>query len=71
MTLNGKREHFTRDDFEECAKVAIMKRGRAGAIIEEVVTAVKRWPDFAAEAELSDQWRDKIQETHRLTFPKS
>ena len=31
---------------------------------------MKRWPDFAAEAKLSDEWRDKIQRTLRLTFPK-
>lgn len=70
MTLNGKRDGFTRADFEACAKSALMKRGRAAAIIEEVQAAVKRWPEFAAEARLADEWRDKIQATHRLSFPK-
>ena len=70
MTLNAKRDGFTLEDFEACAKAAVMKRGRAAAIIGEVVGAVKRWPDFAAEANLSDEWRDKIKGTHRLTFPK-
>ena len=37
-----------------------MKRGRAATIIEEVQAAVKRWPEFAAQAQLADQWRDKI-----------
>ena len=69
MTLNGKRDGFTREDFEACAKAAVMKRGRAAKIIEEVKAAVKRWPEFAAEARLADDWRDKIQKTHRLTFP--
>jgi serine/threonine-protein kinase HipA len=70
MTLNGKRDGFTREDFEACAKAAVMKRGRAAKIIEEVRTAVKRWPEFATEARLADEWRDKIQKTHRLSFPE-
>lgn len=70
MTLNGKRDGFTLQDFESCARAAVMKRGRAGAIIEEVQAAVKRWPEFAAEANLADEWRDNIQNTHRLSFPE-
>jgi serine/threonine-protein kinase HipA len=69
MTLNGKRDGFTMEDFEACAKAAVMKRGRAATIIGEVVAAVARWPDFATEAQLADDWRDKIRKTHRLTFP--
>jgi len=70
MTLNGKRDGFTLQDFESCARAAVMKRGRAGAIIEEVQATVKRWPEFAAEAGLADEWRDTIQKTHRLFFPE-
>ena len=69
MTLNGKRDGFTQEDFEACAKAAVMKRGRAATIIDEVVAAVARWPDFATEAQLAADWRDKIRKTHRLTFP--
>lgn len=71
MILNGKQDGFTREDFERCAKVALMKRGRAAAIMEEVVEAVKRWPEFAAKAKISDELREKIQNAHRLTFPKA
>jgi serine/threonine-protein kinase HipA len=70
MTINGKRDGFTREDFEACATAAVMKRGRAAKIIGEVQTAVKRWPEFATEARLADEWRDKIQKTHRLSFPE-
>ena len=68
MTLNGKRDGFSLQDFESCATAAVMKRGRAATIIEEVRGAVKRWPEFAAEANLADEWRDNIQNTHRLSF---
>ena len=44
--------------------------GRAATVVEEVQAAVKRWPEFAAAAKLSDEWRDKIQKTHRLEFPE-
>ena len=70
MTLNGRRDGFTLEDFEACAKAALMKRGRAVTLVEKVQAAVRRWPEFAAEANLADDWRDKIQLTHRLTFPE-
>jgi serine/threonine-protein kinase HipA len=71
MTMNGKRDGFTQEDFAACAKSALMKRGRAGTIIEEVQAAVKRWPEFAAEARLAGESRDRINRTHRLDFPAS
>lgn len=71
MTLNGKRDGFTRADFAACAKAALMKRGRAGAILDEVLAAVNRWPEFASEARLADEWRDQIQKAHRLSFPNA
>ena len=70
MTLNGKRDGFVLADFDACAKAAVMKRGRAAKIIEEVQAAVRRWPEFAAEARLADDWRDSIQKTHRVSFPE-
>ncbi len=70
MTMNGKRDGFTLEDFEACAKATVMKRGRAATIIKEVQAAVRRWPEFAAEAQLSDEWRNKIQKTHWLTLPE-
>ena len=69
MTLNRKRDGFTRKDFEACAKTAGLKRGRSSQIVDQVLAAVKRWPEFAAAAKLDDTWRDQIQRTHRLTLP--
>jgi serine/threonine-protein kinase HipA len=68
MTLNGKRDGFGLADFDACAKLAVMKRGRAQAIVAEVQAAVDRWPEFAAEAGLTEQVREKIRRAHRLTF---
>lgn len=69
MTVNGKRDGFTLADLDACAKSALMKRGRAAAIFEEVRTAVARWPEFSATAGVADEWRAAIQRTHRLTLP--
>ena len=69
MTLNGKRDNFTLQDFEAGAKAALMKRGRAAKILHEVCDGVKRWPEFAAEAIVPLEWRVKIQNSHQLAFP--
>jgi serine/threonine-protein kinase HipA len=66
MTLNGKREDFSMDDFNACARAASMKRGRAASIIEEVQDVVSRWKDYAETAGVPDAWREKIQGTLRL-----
>jgi len=65
MTLNGKRDDFTLDDFKACAKTASMKRGRAEAIVREVCKVVSRWPDYAAEADIGNALRERIEGTLR------
>jgi serine/threonine-protein kinase HipA len=66
MTLNGKREDFSMDDFNACARAASMKRGRAAAIVGEVQDVVSRWKDYAEAAGVPDAWLDKIQGALRL-----
>lgn len=66
MTLNGKRDDFTMDDFKACAKAASMKRGRAETIFNEVREAVSRWKDYAEEAGVAVAARDQILRTLRL-----
>ena len=70
MTISGKRDDFTVADFEACAKLGLMKRGRAGKILDEVLAAVRRWQEFADVAGLSEIWCEQIQRTHRLAFAK-
>jgi serine/threonine-protein kinase HipA len=68
MSLNGKREDFSREDFKECAKTVSMKRGRAQTILDEVVTVFSRWRDYAQEAGVDPDWRDRIQKTLLLKW---
>ncbi|MFN0208012.1 MAG: type II toxin-antitoxin system HipA family toxin [Planctomycetota bacterium] len=69
MTINGKRDGFTIGDFKTAGKSALLKRGRAEAIVEEVRSAVAKWPGFAAKARISDSWRKQIQKNLRLEIP--
>lgn len=66
MTLNGKRDQFTMEDFSACAKTASMKRGRAAKIVAEVQAAVSQWKLFAEQAGVPDGVREKIQGTLNL-----
>ena len=60
MSMNGKRDGFSLEDFRACAGTVSMKRGRAEAIVEEVRSAVLRWSDFAEDAGVAPAWRDRI-----------
>ena len=66
MTMNGKRDNFTLEDFNACAKTASMKRGRAAKIVAEVQVTVSKWGSFAEEAGVPDAVREKIQRTLNL-----
>ena len=66
MTMNGKRDNFTMEDFNACARAASMKRGRAAAIVKEIIQTVSRWRDYAEAAGVSPAWRDHIQDTLRV-----
>ncbi len=60
MTLNGKRDGFEISDFEACAKLITMKRGRHKEIIEEVQKTVSTWPDYAAKVGIAANQSDGI-----------
>jgi len=70
MTMNGKQDDFTLEDFKACAVSASMKRGRAETILGEVQSSVSKWRSFAKAADLPKDLREKIQRTLNLKpFP--
>ena len=71
MSINGKRDGFTMEDFRACAKSALMKRGRAETIVEEVRAAVARWLEYAEKAQVMESWREQIQRNLRLSLPRA
>jgi serine/threonine-protein kinase HipA len=70
MTINGKTEDFTREDFKAVAKTAGLKRGRDEAILAEVLNTVKEWPRYARAAGVIASQRDKIARTLKLKFDR-
>jgi hypothetical protein len=70
MTINGKTDDFTREDFKAVAQVAGLKRGRHEAIRVEVMDTVREWPRYAKTAGVLGSQRDKITRTLRLKFDR-
>lgn len=70
MSLNDKRDNFTAEDFKAVGETVSMKRGRAQAILKEVIEAVQRWPACADQAKIGTDQADAIARTHRLDWPE-
>ena len=66
MSINGKRDRITVEDLRQVAAVASLKRGRAEAILAEVVEAVRAWPELAARAGVDEERITRIGRAHQL-----
>jgi len=66
MTMNGKREDFTMEDFKQCAKVALLKRGQEKLIVSEILDVVSNWRGYAKNAGIPKQTIDKVYRVLRL-----
>jgi len=66
MTMNGKKDHFTIEDFDICSKAALLKRGLARQIIQDVDAVVSSWPDYADKAKVDPERRDQIRGVLRV-----
>jgi len=47
--MNGKRDDFQLADFNRCASLIELKRGKTKEIIDEVEEDFSRWPQVAKE----------------------
>ncbi|MAT89206.1 MAG: toxin HipA [Flavobacteriaceae bacterium] len=63
LSINGKREHITKDDLLHIARSISMKKGKQ--IIHQICETVQRWPEFAEEVNVSSRLRDQITKTLR------
>ena len=68
MSVNGRRDDFTRADLEACAATASINAARARTIIDEVVATVADWPRFAEAAEVDEAMRASIDPSLRVTL---
>ena len=71
MTLHGKHDAFLRADLRAAGKSAGLKQGRADALLDEVLAAVERWPELAAEAGVPDDVAERIRIAHRREWRDS
>jgi serine/threonine-protein kinase HipA len=69
MSMNGKRDGFTLEDFKACGRAAALRRGRAEAILDQVRAAVVRWPEFAEIAGVAPVQAQQIESSLRLETP--
>jgi len=65
MSVSGKREGFDLEDLLTFAEYCSIRTRQAKALIGEVETAVDRWPEFAAEAEVESERVDAISGSFR------
>lgn len=69
MSLNGKRDGFTVEDFRQVGRTISMKRGRAELILAEVQDAARVWLEHASEAGVDEERAAAIGRTLRLDLP--
>lgn len=69
MSVNGRRDRFTRNDLRSVARLGSLKRGAADRILDQVCDAVKDWPRHAAEAHVDETHMGAIGRAHRLRWP--
>lgn len=65
MSVNGKREGFTRSDVLAVAASAALQASRARDIVREVEAAVREWPRCAAEAGVDELTTVRVGKAHR------
>lgn len=68
MSINGKRDDFSKEDLLSLAGNAGIKKNKATELLEQVRTAILRWPEFADIAEISHASMKKIQSVQILAI---
>jgi serine/threonine-protein kinase HipA len=71
MSINGRRDGFSVGDLRAVARLAGLKRGRAEAIVAEVLDAVMTWPALAAQVGVEEEIAARIGTSHRLALPSA
>ncbi|HEY8569117.1 type II toxin-antitoxin system HipA family toxin [Microbulbifer sp.] len=67
MSLNGKRDHFTREDIYSLEKISpLFSRRKIDGVVDNVVEQVSRWRDLATEHEVPPSLIEEIEGNLRL-----
>ncbi|HFE39207.1 MAG TPA: HipA domain-containing protein, partial [Gammaproteobacteria bacterium] len=68
LSLNGKRDLFTRDDLLSVAGLIGNFNKTANQIIDEVISVVSNWDAYAHTAGVFNELADEIKYNHRLNL---
>lgn len=69
MSLNGKRDDFSRKDFYSLEKLSpLFTRDRVDSIIDEIVEKVANWKKLATNTEVPKAFIDEIAQNLRLSI---
>jgi serine/threonine-protein kinase HipA len=66
MSLNGKRDHFTKEDLITVADSISLSRPEV--VINDVISAVEKWPEFAKAAGVKPEVISEIQKHLRIHY---
>ena len=69
MSINGKRDHFTRQDLLAVGESISVPR--PGNIIDEVAEAVSQWPDYARDSGVEESVMEEIRRNQRMELAGS
>jgi serine/threonine-protein kinase HipA len=71
MSLNGKTEHFVKEDLVAFGQFAGLKKHRSIALFNEVGEAVQMWPAFAKQAGVKSEKIESIKNVQRAHLLES
>lgn len=66
MSVNGKRDHFTKDDLVTIGEAISISKPEE--IINEVIAAVDKWTNFAKDAGVDEKVISEISKQHRTNI---
>ncbi len=66
MSVNGKRDAFSRDDLISLASQAGVKKKPATNMLDQVISVVEKWEHFANRAEVPEKRAEQIKRAHRV-----
>lgn len=64
MSMNGKLEHFTLEDFYKCGQGMNIRKSRIDKILTEVKLAISNWPIYAEKANVNESITHEIKKQH-------
>lgn len=71
MTINGKREGFTRADVVALGSAADLSRRESLQLLDDVIEVVSQWRSFAIDAQVNEHLTERIAGAVRLKLPNS